>query len=249
MQKILDDYREQKQTVISQELIGDEKNRPRAAYYSLVNHSQDAAAFEQLLQRAEKLQEESQQQILLHLRASDIGRKTVAADFAQLKQHGLASFLVVGGDRQAGSDTFSSSLDLLRAVQAVGLSADFLLASTLDVNLSSKKNVEMVVDQALAKEAAGAKILITQVFLSANDFLRVRQALKEVGSNLILVAGVMANPSQQQLNWVEKQLGLAVSDQWRENPGQASQDLVATLQAQQVAGIHYFAAPKVVRQR
>lgn len=249
MRKILDYYRKRKQPIISQELIGDEVNRPQAAYYSLVNHSQDAVAFEQLLQRAEKLQQESQQQVLLHLRASDIGRQTVAADFAQLKQQSLASFLVVGGDRQVGNDTFSGSLDLLRAVQAAGLSADFLLASTLDVNLSAEKTVEMVVDQALAKEAAGAKILITQIFLSANDFLQVRQALKKAGSNLILVAGVMANPSQQQLNWVERQLGLAVSDQWWENPEQASQDLVAALKAHHVAGIHYFAAPKAARQK
>ncbi|USS91663.1 methylenetetrahydrofolate reductase [Fructobacillus americanaquae] len=119
--------------------------------------------------------------------------------------------------------------------------AGLSLATTLDVNQVNTHGVAWVVNQALTKERNGAKILISQIFFNVDNFLAVQEGLKMAGANLILVAGVLHYPSQNQLDWVQRVLRLTVSNDWRKNPDLASARLVADLTDGQAAGIHYFA--------
>ncbi|GAO99343.1 methylenetetrahydrofolate reductase [Fructobacillus ficulneus] len=238
------------QPIVSQERIKSEalfqQGEPagrRVSYQSLVNHSQDQEGFKTLVEYADEMQKQSQQPVLFHLRAGDVTPTNLVQTMTMFREHGLENLLIISGDQMRLADGYSSAISLLEAVQVAEITG-FDLAATLDVNQVKTQGLKAVVQQALAKEGAGAKVLITQVFFHIEDFLLVQDALREAQSKVSLVAGIMENPNPKQLAWVKNVLHGEVPEEWLQDPVQETNRLVAALTAHQAAGIHYFAQPK-----
>ncbi|CAK1232458.1 5 [Fructobacillus evanidus] len=245
MHSVTDFYQDHQGPVISQELtikngLKGACDRNQAQYYSLANQGKTDHDWQTLLKTATKIQLTTKKPVMVHVRAKDVQPDQVGAAFHQLEDLELNNFLLVTGDKRADASGFSSAQDLLLAVHQTNL-AELSLATTLDVNQVANQGVAWVVNQALAKERAGAQVLISQIFFDVDNFLAVQEGLKMAGSNLILVAGVLHYPSQNQLDWVQRVLRLTVPDDWRKNPDLASARLIADLTDGQAAGIHYFA--------
>jgi 5,10-methylenetetrahydrofolate reductase len=245
MQSVTDFYQDHRGPVISQELtikngLKSACARNQAQYFSLANQGQTDHDWQTLLKTATKVQLTTKKPVMVHIRAKDVQPDQVKSTFHHLLDLELNNFLLVTGDKLADSNGFSSAQELLVATGQTGL-AKLSLATTLDVNQVANHGVAWVVNQALAKDRAGAKVLISQIFFDVDNFLAVQEGLKMAGSDLILVAGILHYPSQNQLDWVQRVLRLTVPDDWRENPDLASARLVADLTDGQAAGIHYFA--------
>ncbi|MDF7637476.1 methylenetetrahydrofolate reductase [Leuconostocaceae bacterium ESL0958] len=216
-------------------------SHPAVAYYSLVNQGQTVRDWQTLQQLAGQIQDRSQKAVLLHFRARQTRPAQLPGICRDLAANKIDNLLVIAGDRAGLANGYAGALPALADLKAKA--PQLTLAAAIDLNAIARVGLATVLEEALAKEAAGAGVLITQVFFDPSLYFRLQQALQQAGSQLRLIAGIYLAQGAEDYHFVEQVLHLVLPAAFLANPKAATDQLLATLRAGGVTGLHYFASP------
>lgn len=176
-------------------------------YVSITNHM--GTPNDGVAQLAHHIQMQYHMPVLQHLPAVGQTPHTLPDQLSHLVQQGIQNLLVIRGDGEAESESFTSSVALIEAIKAthdICVGAAIHPQHILD---NPKKGLENVV----AKIAAGTDFFISQMFFDNRDFLRVVALLRQHDIQVPIVAGIMPITNAEQLKWVPKMTGQSVPDQ------------------------------------
>lgn len=176
-------------------------------YVSITNHM--GTPNDGVAQLAHHIQMQYHMPVLQHLPAVGQTPHTLPDQLSHLVQQGIQNLLVIRGDGEAESGSFTSSVALIEAIKAtldICVGAAIHPQHILDNPKKGLENVE-------AKIAAGTDFFISQMFFDNRDFLRVVELLRQHDIQVPIVAGIMPITNAEQLKWVPKMTGQPVPDQ------------------------------------
>ncbi|MCO6183972.1 methylenetetrahydrofolate reductase [Leuconostoc fallax] len=176
-------------------------------YVSITNHM--GTPNDGVAQLAHHIQMQYHMPVLQHLPAVGQTPNTLPDRLSHLVQQGIQNLLVIRGDGEAESESFTSSVALIEAIKStrdICVGAAIHTQHILDNPKKGLENVE-------AKIAAGTDFFISQMFFDNRDFLRVVELLRQHDIQVPIVAGIMPITNAEQLKWVPKMTGQSVPDQ------------------------------------
>lgn len=186
------------------ELATLQKLDPEFISITYTNHA--LSFFETTFTTALTLRKTTHIKTVIHLPATSFTKKELTTLLAELDCSPIDSVLVLSGDQKINKKSiYTSALELTRFL-GNELPHLNILCSCHPETITSKVDLQKEIDLMKAKESAGCKIFISQIFFDNTSFVKFVKYCRATGIKAQIRAGIMPIINKNQVSFVEKVL-------------------------------------------